>query len=145
VPASFVAWRCASLKYAGTVMTAFVTGCPRYSSAAFFSFCRTIAEICGGAGARPCRPTDLHHHVVPVPRDAERHHLHLLVHFFEAPPHEALDGEDRVFRIGDRLPLRHLPDQALAGLAEADNRRREPPALGIGDDNGLAAFHDGHH
>ena len=32
-------------------MTAFVTGCPRYSSAACFSFCRTIAEICGGANS----------------------------------------------------------------------------------------------
>ena len=29
VPASFVAWRCASLKYAGTVMTASLTGWPR--------------------------------------------------------------------------------------------------------------------
>ena len=28
-PASFVAWRCESLKYAGTVMTASVTVCPR--------------------------------------------------------------------------------------------------------------------
>ena len=28
-PASLVACRCASLKYAGTVMTARVTGCPR--------------------------------------------------------------------------------------------------------------------
>ena len=30
-------------------MTALVTGCPRYSSAACFSFCRIIAEISGGA------------------------------------------------------------------------------------------------
>ena len=28
-PASFVAWRCASLKYAGTVITALVTRSPR--------------------------------------------------------------------------------------------------------------------
>ncbi len=48
-PASMVAWRCASLKYAGTVMTACVTGWPRYSSAACFNFCSTIALICGGA------------------------------------------------------------------------------------------------
>ena len=52
-PASFVAWRCASLKYAGTVITAFVTGCPRYSSAACFSFCRIIAEISGGEYSLP--------------------------------------------------------------------------------------------
>src|SRR5262252_5305251 len=47
-PASFVACRCASLKYAGTVMTALATEPPRYSSAACFSFCRIIAEISGG-------------------------------------------------------------------------------------------------
>ena len=47
-PASFVAWRSASLKYAGTVMTASVTVSPRYCSASRFSFCRMRAEIsCG--------------------------------------------------------------------------------------------------
>src|SRR5690606_3898472 len=47
-PASFVAWRSASLKYAGTVMTASVTVSPRYASASRFSFCRMRAEIsCG--------------------------------------------------------------------------------------------------
>jgi hypothetical protein len=36
-PASFVAWRCASLKYAGTVMTAWVTGSLKKRSALRFS------------------------------------------------------------------------------------------------------------
>src|ERR671925_2274613 len=49
LPASFVASRCALLKYAGTVMTASVTGSPRYASASAFSFCRIIALISGGA------------------------------------------------------------------------------------------------
>ncbi len=31
------------------MITALLTGCPRYSSAACFSFWSTIAEICGGA------------------------------------------------------------------------------------------------
>src|SRR5690554_1015288 len=44
-PASFVAWRSASLKYAGTVMTASVTGSPRYSSASRLSLPSTRAEI----------------------------------------------------------------------------------------------------
>ena len=44
-PASFVACRCASLKYAGTVMTASVTFSPRYSSASRLSFWSTRAEI----------------------------------------------------------------------------------------------------
>src|SRR5215472_815956 len=52
-PASLVACRCASLKYAGTVITAFVTDPPRYSSAACFSFCRIIAEISGGEYSFP--------------------------------------------------------------------------------------------
>ena len=47
-PASLVACLCASLKYAGTVITASVTSCPTKSSAVFFIFCKTIAEIsCG--------------------------------------------------------------------------------------------------
>ena len=52
-PASLVACRWASLKYAGTVMTAAVTGWPRYSSAACFSFCRIIAETSGGEYSLP--------------------------------------------------------------------------------------------
>jgi hypothetical protein len=39
-----VAWRCESLKYAGTVMTASVTVSPRYASAVFFIFSRMRAE-----------------------------------------------------------------------------------------------------
>ena len=48
LPASLVALRCASLKYAGTVMTASVTVSPRYASASVLSFWRIIAEISGG-------------------------------------------------------------------------------------------------
>ncbi len=47
-PASLVAWRSESLKYAGTVMTASVTFSPRYASASRFSFCRMNADICCG-------------------------------------------------------------------------------------------------
>ena len=48
MPASLVALRWASLKYAGTVMTASVTVSPRYASASVLSFWRIIAEISGG-------------------------------------------------------------------------------------------------
>ena len=48
-PASRVAWRCASLKCAGTVTTARFTGAPKNSSASFFNCWRTIAETCSGA------------------------------------------------------------------------------------------------
>ena len=48
LPASLVACRCASEKYAGTVMTACLTSHPRNASASDFIFCRIIAEIsCG--------------------------------------------------------------------------------------------------
>ena len=53
MPASFVASRCALLKYAGTVITASVTVSPRYASASAFSFCRIIALISGGAYSLP--------------------------------------------------------------------------------------------
>src|SRR5215213_3472588 len=47
-PASLVAWRWVSSKYAGTVMTASVTFSLRYASASALSFCRIIALISGG-------------------------------------------------------------------------------------------------
>src|SRR6516225_6192265 len=49
LPASLVAWRWLSLKYAGTVITASVTVSPRYASAVSFIFCRMKALICEGA------------------------------------------------------------------------------------------------
>ncbi len=48
MPASLVAWRWSSLKYAGTVITAESTVSPSFASASAFSFCRIIAEISGG-------------------------------------------------------------------------------------------------
>ena len=56
-PASLVAWRCASEKYAGTVMTASVTCSPRYASASRFSFCSTNALICCGVNFLPSMST----------------------------------------------------------------------------------------
>ncbi len=47
-PASLVACRWASLKYAGTVTTASATVSPRYDSASRLSFCRMNALICCG-------------------------------------------------------------------------------------------------
>ena len=47
-PASFVACLSASLKYAGTVITASVTSSPKYDSASLLSFCNILADIsCG--------------------------------------------------------------------------------------------------
>ncbi len=52
-PASLVAWRWLSLKYAGTVTTAFSTGSPKYASPRSLSDRSTIAETSGGVISRP--------------------------------------------------------------------------------------------
>src|SRR5918997_6769032 len=52
-PASLVAWRWSSLKYAGTVITADETLSPRYASASDLSFWRIIAAISGGEYCLP--------------------------------------------------------------------------------------------
>ena len=57
--------------------------------------------------------------------------------------HLALDGRDGVFRVGDGLALGHLADQTVAGLGEAHHGRGGACAFGVGDDDGLAAFHHG--
>ena len=48
VPASLVAWRWLSSKYAGTVITTFSIGSPTNASASFFIFWRINAETCWG-------------------------------------------------------------------------------------------------
>ena len=68
-PASLVACRCASLKYAGTVITASVMVSPRYASASLFSFCRMKALICCAVNFLPSMATD---QSVPIWRLTER-------------------------------------------------------------------------
>ena len=85
-----------------------------------------------------------HRDVVARLHDLIGHHLDLFRHFVEAPSHEALDRINRVLRIGDGLPLGHLPDQPFAGLGKSDHRRRSAPSFFIRDHFGLAALHDRH-
>src|SRR5438552_13671208 len=54
LPASFVAFRWDSLKYAGTVITACVIFSPSFASASAFIFDKIIAEISGGEKALRC-------------------------------------------------------------------------------------------
>ena len=75
--------------------------------------------------------------------DAVRHHLHFFGDLVELAAHEPLDREDGVLGIGDGLALGDLADEPLAGLCEGHDRRRQPAAFGVGDDDRLAAFHDG--
>ena len=60
-----------------------------------------------------------------------------------APSDQALDREDGLFRIGDRLALGRLADETLAVVREGDDRRRGAHAFGVLDDFGILAFHDG--
>mmetsp|Transcript_40160 Transcript_40160/g.103978 ORF Transcript_40160/g.103978 Transcript_40160/m.103978 type:complete len:319 (+) Transcript_40160:200-1156(+) len=53
LPASLVAWRCESLKYAGTVITALVIVALRYLPASAASLRSTCAEISSGANFLP--------------------------------------------------------------------------------------------
>ena len=78
------------------------------------------------------------HHVVG-------HHLHLFADLVVAAPHEALDGEDGVLRVGDGLALGDLSHQPFAALGERDNRGGGAGALLVGNDGGLSSLHDGDH
>ena len=55
--------------------------------------------------------------------------------------HLPLDGCNGAVRVGDRLPLGDLTHHALAGLGEGHDGRGGAVALGVGDDDGLAALH----
>ena len=65
-PASLVAVRCASSKYAGTVMTASVTVSPRYASASRFNFMSVRALISCGVYFLPSMSSDFQ--AVPISR-----------------------------------------------------------------------------
>src|SRR5581483_3169810 len=49
---------------------------------------------------------------------------------------------NRVFGIGNRLPLGHLADQPLSVFRKSDNRRSGSAAFFVGDDLGLATLHN---
>ena len=68
----------------------------------------------------------------------------LLAHLGLLAAHEALDREDGVGGVGDRLALGHRADEALTRLGEGDDGRRGAATLGVLDDGRLAALEDGH-
>ena len=65
-------------------------------------------------------------------------------HLVELPPHETLDGKNRILRIRHRLPLGCLTDEPLAILCKRHDRGRRARAFGIFEDDRFAAFHDRH-
>ena len=58
--------------------------------------------------------------------------------------HLTLDGGDGAVGIGDGLTLCHLAHHTLAGLGKCHHRGSGAVALSVGDDNCLAAFHNGY-
>ena len=69
---------------------------------------------------------------------------HLLGHLGLLAAHEALDREDGVLGVRDRLALGRRADEPLAVLRERDDGRRGAPAFGVRDHGRLAALEDGH-
>ena len=71
--------------------------------------------------------------------------VHLAVDVVALPvlAHVALDRAERAVGVGDGLALGDLADEHLAALGEGDDRRRRARALGVGDDDGVAALEDG--
>ena len=99
----------------------------------------------GDLGRRVLLAVGLHARVAVRARDdAIGDDRHLLGHLGRLAAHEALDGEDRVLGVGDRLALRRRADEALSVLRERDDGRRGAPALGVLEDRRVAAFEDGH-
>src|ERR1041385_7083868 len=87
---------------------------------------------------------DQHAHVaVRRLRQLVGDNLHLLAYFLIAPPHEALNGVDRVLRVGDGLALSNLTDQTLPIFCEPDHGGGQAATLRVCDDFRLPAFHHG--
>ena len=76
--------------------------------------------------------------------DLVRHHADVFLHdlVIKATTDQALDREQGVFRIGDRLALGALPDQGLAVFI-GDDRGRGARAFSVFDDFNFVAFHHG--
>src|ERR1700720_759587 len=68
----------------------------------------------------------------------------LLAHLGLLAAHEALDREDRVLRVGDRLALGDGADETLAGGRERDDGGRRATSLGVLDHRRLATLEHGH-
>ena len=141
-PASLVAWRWASLKYAGHrddrlghLLAEVVLG--------------RLLQLLQDLGALTSGGADLlaaHVEDALSPflarDDLVGDALDLLGHLFEAAADEALGAEDGVLGVGHGLALGDLADEDLALVVPCDDARRDARALLVDDDLGLAPFHD---
>jgi hypothetical protein len=78
--------------------------------------------------------------------DLVGHQVDVLLHFLlgELAADQALDGVQRVARVGDRLALGAGADEDLAVLLVGNDRRRGACTFAVLDHLGGVAFHDGH-
>ena len=123
LPASFVAWRCESLKYAGHGDD----GLRDFFAEARFGVGFQLGQNHRGNFRRRIvlrLAVHFHFHggvAVGGLHDLVRHAFDFLLHLVEFAAHEALDGINRVARVGDGLALGRVADDALAGLGERDD------------------------
>ena len=114
LPASLVAWRCASLKYAGTVITASVTRSPRNLPASSTSLRRTCAEISSGAY---CLPFTSKRAAPSGPATTSKETaLSSLGDLVVAAADEPLRRVDGALRVEDRLSPGDLAHEPLPGV-----------------------------
>ena len=143
-PASFVAWRWPSLKYAGTVMTAF---CTVFAEVLLGDQLHLLQDVRADLGdAEHLVAQHDAHVVVRTLDDAVRHDLERAAHRGRAPlaADQALRGVDRVLGVRDRLALRDVTDEPLAVLGDRDHRRRRLVAAAVRDDGRRAVLDDRH-
>jgi NAD-specific glutamate dehydrogenase len=108
-------------------MTACVTFSPSLASALSFIFCKMKAEICCGEYF-----------------EGGELQVFLDIRIIEAAADQALDGVERVGRVGDTLALSRKANEALIVSGEGDNGWRRVGTLGVFQNFRLAAVHDRH-
>ena len=70
--------------------------------------------------------------------------VEFILHFIELASHEAFDRENGVLWVGDGLSFCSLADEAFAIFGEGDDGGCGTRAFAVLEDDGFAAFHDGH-
>ena len=138
-PASLVACRCASLKYAGTVMTAL-----RYRRAEVaLGIALELAQDEGRDFRRRVglvAELDAQHFARrEIVGEAEREELELVLNVFDAAAHEAFHAVDGALGSFDEIFARGIADDDLVALVEGDDRGHEVQAVFAGNDDGAVA------
>ena len=142
LPASFVASRCALLKYAGNGDDGVGD---RLAEVGLGVGLQLLEDHRGDLRRRVLLAFRLDANVAVLPLDdLVGDDLHLLGDLVVLATDEALDREDRVGRVRHLLALCGRADEPLAVTSERDDGRRRAPALGVRDDGGLGSFEHGH-